>query len=43
LPDEVPDLHHLYGKKFEERYQFYEQQFIKGKIKLGKKISASDL
>lgn len=43
LPDEVPDLHHLYGKKFEERYQFYEQQFFDGKIKLGKKISASAL
>lgn len=39
-PDEAPDLHHLYGKKFEEKYQLYEQRFLAGEIKLGKKISA---
>jgi ribonucleoside-diphosphate reductase alpha chain len=42
-PDEVPDLHHLYGKKFEERYFFYEEQAKEGKIKLFKKISALSL
>ena len=24
-PDEVPDLHHLYGRAFEERYEHYER------------------
>lgn len=39
-PDEVPDLHHLYGRAFEKRYKYYEQQTQKGKIKLFKKVSA---
>lgn len=39
-PDEVPDLHHLYGKKFEARYQEYEERARKGQIKVFKIISA---
>lgn len=42
-PDEAPDLHHLYGKKFAERYKFYEEQAITGKIKLFKKMPAREL
>jgi len=32
-PDEVPELHHLYGKKFEEKYGEYEEKARNGKIK----------
>jgi len=39
-PDEVPDLHHTYGKKFEERYVYYEKQAEKGKIKKTKTLDA---
>lgn len=42
-PDEVPDLHGLYGKKFEERYEYYEQQAFEGKIALYKTVQASEL
>ena len=42
-PDEVPDLHHLYGKKFEEAYEKYEQLADEGKIALFKRVPAKDL
>ena len=42
-PDEVPDLHDLYGKAFKERYEHYEQQAEAGKIKLHQKVSAKKL
>ena len=42
-PDEVPDLHDLYGKAFEERYTFYEQQAAEGKLRLSRTIPAKDL
>lgn len=42
-PDETPDLHHLYGKKFEERYEEYEKQARAGKIKLFRTVKAKDL
>jgi ribonucleoside-diphosphate reductase alpha chain len=42
-PEEVPDLHDLYGKAFEERYCFYEEQAQKGIIKQFKYISAKQL
>lgn len=42
-PDDVPDLHHLYGKKFEEQYVKYEQMADEGKIKLFKRMKAADL
>lgn len=42
-PDEVPDLHDLYGKSFEERYLEYESMAKSGKIKLFKEISALQL
>lgn len=42
-PDEVPDLHDLFGSKFEEAYVRYEQMADEGKIKLFKRIKATDL
>ncbi|RTL05983.1 ribonucleoside-diphosphate reductase subunit alpha [Candidatus Dependentiae bacterium] len=42
-PDEVPDLHHIYGKSFDERYVFYEQEAAAGRIKLHKTVEAKML
>ena len=42
-PDETPDLHDLYGKAFEERYTYYEQQAADGNMKLHRTIPANDL
>ena len=42
-PCDVPDLHDLYGKKFEERYVEYEQKAERGELKLHKKIEAMTL
>ncbi len=42
-PDETPELHHTYGKKFEEHYARYEALADEGKIKLFKRIKANDL
>ena len=39
-PDDVPDLHHLYGKAFEERYLEYEEQARTGKIEINKTVEA---
>ena len=42
-PDEVPDLHHVYGRKFKERYEHYERKAERGEIKLWRKVKAIDL
>ena len=42
-PDEVPDLHDLYGKKFDIAYEAYEQKARDGKIELFKVMKARDL
>jgi ribonucleoside-diphosphate reductase alpha chain len=42
-PDEVPDLHHLYGKAFEQRYEEYERMAQKGELKKYKVIDAVKL
>ncbi|MBI4022330.1 MAG: ribonucleoside-diphosphate reductase subunit alpha, partial [Candidatus Andersenbacteria bacterium] len=42
-PDEVPDLHDLYGRSFEERYEQYETATKLGQIKLFKTMRARDL
>jgi ribonucleoside-diphosphate reductase alpha chain len=42
-PDEVPDLHDLYGKAFKERYAYYEAQFAEGKIRNARTVAAVDL
>lgn len=42
-PDEVPDLHELYGRAFNERYEYYERLADEGKIKLFRRVSAVEL
>jgi ribonucleoside-diphosphate reductase alpha chain len=42
-PSNVPDLHDLYGSAFEKRYVEYEKMAEEGKIKLFKKIEATQL
>lgn len=42
-PDEVPDLHDLYGEAFEKRYTEYEAKAERGEIKHAKKIPAVSL
>lgn len=42
-PDETPDLHHLYGREFEKRYEYYERQAAEGIIKSYKTVSATSL
>ena len=39
-PEEVPDLHHIYGKKFEKRYAEYEKLADQGKIQMFKRVPA---
>ncbi len=42
-PDDVPDLHDLYGVAFARRYSEYERQADEGTIKLFKRLPAVDL
>ena len=42
-PDETPDLHHLYGKDFEARYEAYEKKAAAGEMVLHKTIKVKDL
>ncbi len=42
-PDEVSDLHEIYGRKFEERYEEYEEKARRGEMQLVKKVSAKAL
>lgn len=42
-PDEVPDLHDLYGRAFEEQYLEYERQAADGRIRMFRKVSAVEL
>lgn len=42
-PDEVPGLHDLYGKKFEEAYEAFEHKAMTGEIKHFKVVSATQL
>lgn len=42
-PDEVPDLHDLTGRAFEERYEHYETLARQGKLKLHRTINAKQL
>ncbi|QDT56903.1 Ribonucleoside-diphosphate reductase 1 subunit alpha [Caulifigura coniformis] len=42
-PDEVPDLHDLYGKAFEDRYLQYETLADEGELRMFRRIPASDL
>lgn len=42
-PHEVPELHHIYGAEFKQRYEEYERRADAGEIKLFKRIKAKDL
>ncbi len=42
-PNDVPDLHDLYGKPFEERYAQYEEMARSGELKLFKTLKAENL
>ena len=42
-PNDVPDLHDLYGEAFEARYNEYERQTETGEMKLFKRIPAEEL
>lgn len=42
-PEETPDLHHIYGKRFEKKYAYYETLADEGKIQLFKRMKARDL
>jgi len=41
-PDEVPDLHDIFGQEFERRYAEYEEKAARGDIKNAKTIRAVD-
>ncbi len=42
-PSDAPDLHDLYGKAFEARYEAYEGKTRNGELKLFKTVKAQDL
>ncbi len=42
-PDEVPELHHMYGAVFEKKYSEYERLAQEGKIRLYKTVKATSL
>jgi len=42
-PDEAPELHDLFGEKFEKKYTEYEQLAKEGKIQKCKEVSAKKL
>lgn len=42
-PEEVPELHDLYGVAFEQKYEEYEKKADEGKMKLWKRVPAGDV
>ncbi|MDE2144843.1 MAG: ribonucleoside-diphosphate reductase subunit alpha [Patescibacteria group bacterium] len=42
-PNETPDLHHIYGRKFEKQYEKYEAMADNGEMELWKRMPAKDL
>ncbi len=42
-PDETPDLHELFGKKFERSYLAYEKKAQDGELRMSKQVSAVEL
>lgn len=42
-PNEVSDLHHLYGQAFKKRYEEYEKMADEGKIQLFRRVPATQL
>ncbi len=42
-PNDVPELHHLYGKEFEKKYEEYEKLADVGKVEMFRRIPAAQL
>ena len=42
-PEEVPELHDLYGKAFREKYEHYEQKAQAGELENCKQVKAKDI
>jgi ribonucleoside-diphosphate reductase alpha chain len=42
-PDEVPELHDLFGAAFAAKYEFYEAKAQRGELKIFKSLRAQDL
>lgn len=42
-PEEVPELHELYGIEFEKKYEEYEKKADAGKMKTWKRVPAGDI
>ena len=42
-PNDVPDLHDLFGAEFERAYVAYEEKAVRGEIKPYRKVQATDL
>ncbi|WP_436717023.1 ribonucleoside-diphosphate reductase subunit alpha [Roseiconus lacunae] len=42
-PDEVPDLHDIYGQLFKERYEHYEAEAAAGRLRQSRTMPAVDL
>lgn len=42
-PNEVPELHELYGKDFEKKYKEYVKKGKRGELRIFREISAKDL
>lgn len=42
-PNEVPELHHIYGKEFEKKYTEYEEKARNGQVKKFKTMPAAKL
>ena len=42
-PNDVPELHELYGSAFEQKYEQYEAKAASGELKLHKTVKAVDL
>ncbi len=42
-PDEASELHHLYGKEFEKKYEEYEEEAKRGKIRKYRTVQAKTL
>ena len=42
-PDETPDLHRLYGRRFEQRYRHYEELARAGKLRRHRTLPAAKL
>jgi ribonucleoside-diphosphate reductase alpha chain len=42
-PDEVPDLHDLYGREFQSAYEAHEARAARGELRVSRQVRATDL